>query len=169
MPYQEPVIEVMMITQLADRVRTILRIISYGTPGRLSPPLIPGALVAHQSPEEGFFELHRLLARDDGATDQLIYETYGTPTLLPEVGTRYILRIWWGQNQLDTVRDRNAEWILQPYPWSEPGTHNHCLLTWETIAVDSDNPIAYHSHHGWLTIAAYEEFIVRDTRRLQQE
>lgn len=65
------------------------------------------------------------------------------------------------------MHDHNTDWTLQPYPYTDPGTHHHCLLTWETIALDSDNPIAYHSHYGWLTVAAYEEYIVQDIRRLR--
>lgn len=166
MPHQEPLVEVVTVTQQECCVRTILRIVSYGTLGRLLPPLMPSALVALESPARSFFELHRLLPADDQASDQLAYETYGAVALLPEIGKRYILRLWWSQDQLDIVRDHNTDWILQPYPYTDPGTHNHCLLTWEAIAVNSDNPIAYHSRYGWITIAAYEEYIVQNIRRL---
>ncbi len=165
MPYQEPVAGVVATEDRGDSVQTDLRIISFGTPGWLHPPLTPASLVALDEPEREVFQLHRL-RRQSG--DRLSYLSYEVQSPLPEIGAPYILRLWWDQSQLDIVLDRNTHWIRQPYPHLDPGSHDHCQLTWATIAANAEHSEGYHSHHGWLSVEAYERYIVHDILRLRR-
>lgn len=67
---------------------------------------------------------------------------------------------------MDTVRDVTAECELQNYPDND--NHDHCLLTWETIAAYTDHKEGYRSSDGWITVAAYREFIEKDALRLRR-
>lgn len=164
MSYHEPVVEVIGAVQRGDTVRTSLSVVTRGSLTRLSPPLAPASLVTLDDPTRSLFDLHRAIASDSG----LSYETYDTQHQLPTIGRQYLLRFWWDQRGLDAVIDRDATWVRQPYPAGAPGTHDHCLLTWETIAAHSEHPVAYRSHHGWLTDDAYEQYIAQDVLRLRR-
>ncbi|HEX6122138.1 MAG TPA: hypothetical protein VFY89_03205, partial [Ktedonobacterales bacterium] len=95
-----------------------------------------------------------------------VFETYDHAGPLPEPGRPYIFGAWWTSDALDAVLDRQAVWMRERYP--DDGTHEHCLLTWETIAAyDPYQREGYRSEHGWITVAAYETYIEQDLLRLR--
>jgi hypothetical protein len=131
-----------------------------------SPPLAPGGLWDPADENRAgnmVLELHKLVDQSDST---LVFETYEHAGPLPEPGRRYIFGSWWTPMQLDAVLDRQAGWVRERSP--DGDDHEHCLLTWETIAADGPyQREGYHSDHGWITVAAYETYIEQDLLRLR--
>jgi hypothetical protein len=110
------------------------------------------------------FELHQLIAREG---TRLVFETYLATQSLPSVGGEYSFGSWWNHWAMDAVRDLSANWKRFIYP--ENGNHDHCLFTWETISSTTGQLEGYHSQHGWITLASYEEYIERDRFRIRRQ
>jgi hypothetical protein len=127
------------------------------------PPLAPGGLWDPDDENRAVLPLHKLVEQSDST---LVFETYDHAGPLPEPGRQYIFGSWWTSDALDAVLDRQAVWVRERYP--DNGTHEHCLLTWETIAAYGPyQREGYHSEHGWITVAAYETYIEKDLLRLR--
>lgn len=157
MAYQEPLATVLAIDKTDDVVRIELRIDRVP-----APPIAPAGLYDPAEAGREIFPLHRLTEQLE---DRLVFESYETAALLPPVGSSFILQSWWLPGALDAVLDMEAEWELEVYP--DNGEHEHCLLTYERIAAYADCQKGYRSHHGWVTPAAYEQYIRRDVLRLR--
>jgi hypothetical protein len=108
------------------------------------------------------FPLHQLVGRTG---PRLVFETYQPELALPQVGTTYEFCSWWVPQAMDAVRDPSAAWQRLAYP--DNGDHDHCLLTWEAIASYAEHKEGYCSVHGWITVAAYREFIEQDKLRVR--
>lgn len=109
------------------------------------------------------FPLHQLVGRDG---PRLVFETYGRSTPSPQPGTTLEFCSWWGAGAMDAVRDLSAKWERLTYP--DDGEHDHCLLTYETMAAYADyRKDGYRSPHGWITVEAYGEFIDQDRLRVR--
>ena len=93
------------------------------------PPLAPGILWDRDDANREVLPLHKLVEQSDST---LVCETYDHAGPLPELGRQYIFGSWWTSDTLDAVLDRQAVWVRERYP--DNGTHEHCRLTWETIA-----------------------------------
>jgi hypothetical protein len=141
-------------------VRTILEI---QTPvPRATFPASPTAATSRQSPP---FEFHKVVEEGDAV---VTVETYDWNGPIPEVGEQIILQSWWDPVQLEAVLDLDAIWSYESYP--DNGDHDHCLLTWTTIAAYGDfERMGYRSKHGWITVAAYQEYIKEDRLRLRRK
>jgi hypothetical protein len=96
---------------------------------------------------------------------RLRLETYRPQSTLPRVGDVRQFVSLWNHWAMDAVQDVSAGWARQKYPY--PGEHDHCLLTWETIAECAEHKEGYVSAHGWITVEAYEEYIERDRCRIR--
>lgn len=68
--------------------------------------------------------------------------------------------------QLDAVRDRSRVWSHEHYP--DNGDHDHCLVTWTRIEAQGSHPDGYRSGCDWLTVNAYQTYIVQDLLRIRQ-
>ena len=66
---------------------------------------------------------------------------------------------------MDAVRDMSATWARLSYP--NDGEHDHCLLSWETIAAYADHKEGYHSSHGWVAVESFHEYIETDRLRIR--
>jgi hypothetical protein len=127
------------------------------------PPLAPGGLWDPDDESRAVLQLHKLVEQSNST---LVFETYDHAGPLPEPGRHYIFGSWWTSDALDAVLDRQAVWVRERYP--DDGAHEHCLLTWETIAAYGPyQREGYRSEHGWITMAAYETYIEKDLLRLR--
>ncbi|CAA9566414.1 MAG: hypothetical protein AVDCRST_MAG88-1933 [uncultured Thermomicrobiales bacterium] len=157
MRYQEPLATTVAADRRGDTARIVLH--AERVP---SPPIAPAALYDQDNPAREIFPLHKLAGQSG---DHLTFEAYEVVAALPPIGARFILRSWWTADALAAVIDRAAVWVRQAYP--DNGDHDHCLLTWEPIAADATCSEGYRSRHGWITTAAYEQYIQRDVLRLR--
>jgi hypothetical protein len=127
------------------------------------PPLAPGSLWDTTWQNREVLPLHKLVEQSDST---FVFETYDYAGSLPELGRQYIFGSWWTFDALDAVLDRQAVWVRERYP--DNGTHEHCLLTWETIAAyDPYQWEGYQSELGWITVGAYKTYIEKDLLRLR--
>ncbi len=87
---------------------------------------------------------------------------------VPEVGGCYHYQGWWVPGAMDAVLDESALWHRRVYP--DNGDHDHCLLTYDTLAAYGDyaHEGYFHEAHGWVTVEAYELYIRDDVCRLRQ-
>jgi hypothetical protein len=155
MNYKEPTAKVIDVEISGDTVTIKIEVSELP-----SPPLAPGGL---NTPEQEVIQLHNLQIQDHNV---LTYHTYEHKGDLPQLGTEYIYRLWWRPDQLEAVTDTNRIWIYAEYP--DNGNHEHCLLTWETIAAYSEHKGGYHSGKDWITEEAYKTYILEDKLRLRQ-
>ncbi len=156
-----PPAEVVAVETRDEVTRVVLLILDMAyLPG---PPLAPGSLFDLDTPNREVLPLHKLLEQSDST---LMFETYDYAGPLPELGRQYIFGSWWTPDALDAVLDRQAVWVRERYP--DNGNHDHCLLTWETIAAYGEyQHEGYHSEHGWVTVDAHEIYIEKDLLRLR--
>lgn len=127
------------------------------------PPLAPGELRDPDDQYRVVLPLHKLV-KQTGST--LVFETYNHAGPLPKPGQQFSFGSLWEPTALDAVLDRQAVWVRERYP--DDGTHEHCLLTWETLAAYGPyQREGYRSEHGWITVAAYETYIEQDLLRLR--
>jgi len=124
-------------------------------------PIAPGALWEINT-HVSVFLLHQLMARKGS---RLVFETYQPELPLPRVGDTYEFCSWWIPDAMSAVRDISATWVRATYP--DDGNHDHCLLTYETIAAYTGQKEGYRSSHGWITVQAYREFIEQDRLRVR--
>ena len=128
-----------------------------------SRPIAPAALYVDPKSGNEQFQLHRLFAVSDNT---LTFETFNSTHSLPPVGDTYSFRSWWVKRAMDAALDTATTWRREQYP--DDGTHQHCLFTWAAIEAKSENPVAYHSKYGWVTVRAYENFIRDDIYRIRE-
>ena len=129
----------------------------------LSYPIAPADL-REDNPFRRVFPFHQLVGR---MGPRLEFETYNVDLALPTVGGVLSFCSWWTRQGIDAVRDLNARWELRDYP--DNGDHDHCLLTFETLSAYQGERQGYVSQHGWVTVAAYHEFIASDATRIRRQ
>lgn len=162
--YKAPTVQVMA----AERANGISRLTLQVLNGKdvLGPPFAPASLAKADGsayPDNLIYELHKCIGQSD---QQLIYETYEATNPLPAEALVCILRQWWAADQLEAAADTKANWVYEVYPAN--GSHEHCLLSWETITAYGDFlHDGYHSEHGWITVEAYRKYIEQDRLRLR--
>jgi hypothetical protein len=126
-------------------------------------PIAPADLRI-SSPFRTIWEFHQLILRDGL---RLVFETYNNNYPLPRQGATYNFCSWWSPGAMDAVRDSNAVWERVAYPKIE--SHDHCLLTWESISANGPVKEGYRSSHGWVTVEAYEKYILKDAIRVRND
>lgn len=127
-------------------------------------PVAPAGLYRLPAGGDEAFQLHKLASRSPAV---LGFETYEWQEPLPAIGEAYAFRSWWTRAAFDAVCDTRKRWELATYP--DNGDHDHCLLTWETIAAYGPyHRLGYRSGDDWVTIQAYDTFFQRDLLRLRQ-
>ena len=158
MTYVEPKAEILEATQNSGVARIVARFDRMD-----SGPVAPAGLYVDPKSGNERFQLHKLISQD-----QMIFtfETYDSSHTLPKPGEVYSYRGWWLPEAMEAVLDIKAQWTREKYP--DNGNHEHCLLTWETIAAYAENNEGYHSRHGWITVNAYNRFIRDDIYRLRR-
>lgn len=127
----------------------------------LNYPVAPAWLWSEKA-NEMVFPLDQLIYQE---SNLLRFETYDPRPALPFVGDTHQFISLWGHWAMDAVQDTSAVWTRQNYPY--PGEHAHCLLTWQTIADDSEHKDGFASVHGWVTVKAYAEYIQNDRCRIR--
>lgn len=160
-PYRLPTASVLAADLSADvaQVMIVISDLSY-----LNYPIAPADLRL-SDPYRSAFLFHQLVGRK-GA--QLVFETYKPEYPLPRVGETYEFCSWWIPCAMDAVRDISAAWQRLPYP--NDGDHDHCLLSYETLAAYGEyKKEGYTSEHGWITVEAYQEFIEQDRLRIRSQ
>jgi hypothetical protein len=157
--YQESKAKVVQVSRGTDVVTVVIQVSSL-----FSEPLAPGALYLLDNPEKKIIELHRLKAARGTV---LTYETYDHVGDVPNLGAEYICQVWWTPNQLEAVKDTSRSWTYEKYP--DNGDHDHCLLTWETIAADAQHKAGYRSGKDWITEEAHKTYIVEDKLRVRNQ
>ena len=157
MTYKEPKAKIVRASRRDDVVIVVIEVTRL-----FSEPLAPAGLYLVEKPEQEVIQLHALKTSKGNV---LTYETYDYVGELPTVGTEYIYRIWWTSDQLSAVTDTARKWSYEEHP--DNGDHEHCLLTWETIAADAEQNAGYRSGKDWITEDAYKTYIVDDKLRLR--
>ena len=160
-PYHLPTATVVEATQRGD-VATVTLQFEAEQQNYLRYPIAPADL-RYELTHRLRFPLHQLVMRDGL---RLVFETYAPPLPLPTSGGAFTFCSWFAPEALNAVRDVSARWELLDYP--DNGHHDHCLLTWETISAYTGDHQGYRSHHGWITVAAYEEYIERDVLHIRR-
>jgi hypothetical protein len=154
--YAEPIVEVVDASRSGDVTTTRVRLVAGGLP---SEPIAPAGLYAEEHDDEQLFELHTLRHWEPGGL--LVFESYGDAAAV-RPGERAVFRSRWTRESWWAATDRNLQWELAVY---HGDGHDHCLLTWETIA---RGDTAYRSSRGnWVTVGAYERYIRDDVLRLR--
>jgi hypothetical protein len=159
--YQLPVVRVADAVQRED-VATVS--VEFDPPGEryLHYPIAPADLWLAE-PSQLVFPLHQLIDRDGS---RLVFETYEPQLSLPAPGESFTFCSRFKPEALNALRDRLVHWDLLDFP--DNGDHDHCLLTWATMAAYADQKRGYHSSYGWVTEAAYQEYIERDVLRVRR-
>jgi hypothetical protein len=157
MMYNEPTASILSILRLGEVTQVVLHL-----PVAPDLPLAPASLHDIHEPHDLLIELHKVAKQ---AGDQITFETYTAPDTLPTVGQPYIFRAWWMPEQLAAVIDTSRVWVREAYP--DNGDHDHCWLTWETIAAYADHKEGYRSGCEWITVAAYNKYIRDDFLRVR--
>ncbi len=158
MSYKEPT----TIVKVASKKNNI-NIVEVFIEKKPSEPIAPAGLYSLEQPDNLIYPLHRLVL-DKGHT--LTFETYDQNYQLPMKG-KYIFRSWWIPKALAAVRDIDAVWVERVMPERE---HDHCLLSYDKIGEGGETNKGYfNKKYGWITVAAYEEYIVNDRLRLRSK
>ena len=154
-PYNLPSATVVNVVVADDVVTTMIEI---SDESYLGYPIAPGDLRRPKSHEQ-LWELHQLIGRDGS---HLVFETYRPTQTAPKPGEAYIFCSWWIPDAMNAVRDLSATWERLPYL----GRHDcvWCPLTYEDMGQLGEG---YRSVHGWITIAAYRQFIEEDRLRIR--
>jgi hypothetical protein len=126
------------------------------------PPLVPAALWDLTEPRVEVMQLHQV---QEIQGDVLTVVTFEFSQTLPEVGREYAYQQWWNPDAMDAVTDVRREWELKVYP--DNGSHEHCLLTFETISAYQGQKRGYESNGDWIVPEAYEKYIRDDFLRLR--
>jgi hypothetical protein len=158
MAYVEPKVEILEVSQNRDVTRIVARFDK-----AVSDPVAPSGLYINPKSGSERFQLHKLISQDELV---FTFETYHSAHPLPMMGDMYSYRGWWLPKAIEAVLDEEAQWQREQYP--NNGNHDHCLLTWETIASYSQTSEGYHSEHGWITVDAYNKFIRDDIYHLKK-
>jgi hypothetical protein len=160
--YQLPVVRVGDAVQ-REAVATVSIEFDPSRESYLGYPIAPGDL-RFAEPFQLVFPLHQLIDRDGL---RLVFETYEPQLPLPTPGESFTFCSWFLPAALNALRDRSVHWDLRDYP--DNGDHDHCLLTSATLAAYADyQKRGYHSSYGWVTVAAYQEYIERDVLRVRR-
>jgi len=155
--YKEATAKVVQVARSVDAATVTVEV------SRLpSEPLAPAGLYTLDNTGQEVIQLHKLIAASGNI---LTYEIYDDVDDWPEVDSVYIHRVWWTLDQLEAVTDASRKWTFDEYP--DNGEHDHCLLTWNTIAAYADHKTGYHSGKDWITEEAYKTYIVDDKLRLR--
>jgi hypothetical protein len=157
-PYRLPTATILRAERLGE-VSTVA--IEISREDYLTYPVAP-ASIWRRYPDQMVFQFHQLIGRDG---PRLVFETYRAAYALPAVHSQGDFGSWWSHWAMDAVRDMSATWARLPYP--NDGEHDHCLLTWETIAADADHKEGYQSSHGWITVEDFQEYIEKDCLRIR--
>jgi len=154
-----PVVEIATVTRSGDITETVVR-------GSLDPykdGFAPSALYDIETQRIEAAQLHRYIGSiDDRHTFQTLH---GVVIADSCVAQRFVFRPWHDQSDLDIVVDPSRTWTLRQYP--DNGDHSHCLLTWETIAANSDHKQGYESDGIWLTEDAYKKYVIDDYYKIK--
>jgi hypothetical protein len=124
----------------------------------LSYPIAPADL-RRPDTHESLWHLHQLIAREG---PHLVFESYQQTFTPLQLGGPYEFCSWWLPEALDAVRDLSATWERLPY--LNRDYCERCLLTYETMDEQGEG---YRSSYGWITVAAYHEFIEEDRLRVR--
>jgi hypothetical protein len=159
-PYRLPTATVLAV-ELSRDVATVT--IEISREDYLGYPIAPADL-RQLDTHASVFPLHQLIGREG---PRLVFETHRPAFPAPQVARTYEFCSWWIPNAMDAVRDMSAKWERLTYPGE--GDHDHCLLTYETIAACANHKEGYRSSYGWITVEAYCEFIERDSLRVRSK
>jgi len=127
-----------------------------------SLPLVPAHLAELES-RLAVLEIHQVHAMRFPVIEFVTFDV-ANPDL--RIGSEFAFAQWWNPDAMDAVTDTAREWHLTTYP--DNRSHQHCLLTWETISAYHGQRQGYESNGDWITPAAYEKFIRGDYLRLRK-
>ncbi len=113
------------------------------------------------------FELHRAFGQE--SEDLITFETYdwaGSPA--PQPRTEVFYQGWWTPDQFAVATDLRLVWELAMF--DRTGDHEHCVLSWATIepGMRGYRGLWANLQEVWLTVPAYEEYILRDRLRIRR-
>jgi len=157
--YELPSATIISASQATDVITVAARI---SRAGYLNRPIAPADL-RETDPFRLIFPFHQLIGREGPV---LVFETYSSAQPMPKVGSSYTFCAWLLPEAFNALLDHSAVWVLSDYP--DDGDHEHCLFSSEAISAYSLNSRAYHSDHGWITVAAYNDYIVNDFLRIRR-
>lgn len=179
MKYREPRARVTYIEASRDAFRIKVQLT-----GKFARPLSPASLIRDDQESITPVELHRLVELD-GRT--ATFESNLTPAPDLKIGSEFVLRCWWGQDQLEIARGIYRPWqrtnfsrkdatrhhwpkgVVALSPRDEARAqeeeeiikggwdHEHCRLCWETI--DEDSRYGYLDGTDWVCITCYDRYI----------
>lgn len=155
-PFRDPTATIVRMERSGGGARVTVDI-----SGRVSPPLFPASLLRAEGDEA--LHLDRLISEE--GDEAFVFETFAAPDELPVAGATYIFRPWWTPDALELVTDTTRQWVREQYP--DNGGHDHCPLTWETIAANAGDGMAYRSGNDWISTTAYEKYIRDDHLRVR--
>jgi hypothetical protein len=153
-----PLVELVEQSRDAEVTTTTVRLRGRTRPAH--PVARAGLWPVRENAERAAYDLHKLVGSDDVAAC-LTFESYEERAPLLERGSVFVLQPWWTPDAFTAATDTDLRW--QRARFSE-GDHEHCLLTWKTIAPGED---AYRSDAGWISEEAYARFIADDRLRLR--
>lgn len=158
--YEEPFVKVLSSRIESGVTRTEIQIVK----GKLSPPLAPAGLYDPNNKTDLVFELHKTISE---AGNVLTFETYEkTPPSKNFVAGEFFVRQWWMPEAFDLVSNTSLEWKREKYP--NDGTHTHCCITWEAISGYVEPKEGYRCGRSWITVSAYEDFILKEKYHLRK-
>jgi hypothetical protein len=150
-PFRDPIATVLEVANQGDVLR-----ISVQIAGRLHPPLFPASLLVREGEEA--VRLDRLISQTSDGT--FSFESYGETETAVIPGQTFVFRPWWTPDALALVEDTTRRWVRERYP--NNGSHEHCPLTWETIAANEGDGTGYRSGTDWISVTAYEQYVRDD-------
>src|SRR5687768_9259258 len=115
-----------LFAERVDEVSTVM--VEISREDYLGYPVAPADLWRWEN-KESMWPFHQLVGRDG---PRLVFETYGVPAPLPQVGVTWDFCSRWLPDAMDAVRNKSITWDLLLAP---DDACNRCLLTDETIAV----------------------------------
>lgn len=164
MAYQEPEIEILSATQTSDAATVTLRFVDWPMYVKRADqalyPLAPAGLYCPPKMGDAIFELHHLIMRQGSVLE---FTTFNPNQPLPAAGDLLRFRSWWTYPAMEAVLDRSAKWVERKLP--QDLDHEHCLLFWDTIY--PGDTAHWNEDHGWITSAAYRDYIERDILRVR--
>jgi hypothetical protein len=123
-----------------------------------SEPVAPASVWNDQG--DRVVELHKLIRLERASA---VFESYDLESV-PQPGGPYRMFSWWTPEQYEAATDTSIEWRRATY--DTPDDHEHCVLTWATIAT-GDTGYQASSGSCWITVDAYEKYIRDDLLRLR--
>jgi hypothetical protein len=130
------------------------------------PAFAPAGLYDLETERVEAAQLHKFVSANP-AEERAVFRTFAPHCPSPRLANgRYVYRPWWTPDQFALVLDLERIWSRERYP--DDGSHEHCFLSWESIASYADNKEGYRSGGLWITVDAYEKYIRDDIFRCRQ-